>query len=55
MKSRDDRRILFKQRERELIYDGLREIWNNTPARHTKVRHEIESLMDEFSDEEVER
>jgi hypothetical protein len=49
--SRDDRRILFTSKERNHIWEGLRERWNQTNPKHTKIKYEIERLMDEFSEE----
>lgn len=48
MKSRDDRRVLFQEKELEIIWDALREKLNDTPTRNVRQRSAIEKIMDEF-------
>ena len=48
---RDDRRVLFNAKERDIIWNGLAELWNTEPIKNVSKMKAIEVLMNEFNDE----
>ncbi len=51
VKSKDDRRTQFSVKERSVLYEALREYWNDIPDRFTVKRATVMNLIDEFGQE----